>query len=218
MASALKVSAGGGGGGSAWRLSGRTAAGVAGGGGAWTAGVDGGAWTTAGVAGGGSAWRLSGRTPRVATVRGMDGGALRFLPFRLPGGAAAAGLYAGAAGQLSAAATIVGRPAAAAVGRSGTDADGLGRTAAAAAGRLHAGTAAGLAAERRLRRAARRAHGAAAAPVLPVGDRVETFGCRAIEPFESLQIIIRLKLCQNSGKFYQNSSAILNFRGMLNIL
>ena len=48
---------------------------------------------------------------------------------------------------------------------------GLGRAAAAAAGRLHAGAAAGLAAERRLRRAARRAHGAAAAAADAVRPR-----------------------------------------------
>ena len=31
--------------------------------------------------------------------------------------------------------------------------------------------------------------------------RVERFGCRATESFESLQLRIRSKFCQNSGKF-----------------
>ena len=34
-----------------------------------------------------------------------------------------------------------------------------------------------------------------------VCDRVEKFGFRATESFESLQLRIRLKFCQNSGKF-----------------
>ena len=38
--------------------------------------------------------------------------------------------------------------------------------------------------------------------LLPKLFRVERFGCRATESFESFHIRIRSKFCQNSGKFF----------------
>ena len=46
----------------------------------------------------------------------------------------------------------------------------------------------------------------------PAPTRVERFGCRATESFESLQIRIRSKLCQNSGKLSQLFRNSENFR------